>query len=226
MSEVATFLSALRSAESGSAEGNYGQVTGRVRGVRLVGAYGIPSDEWSQLAADAGLSGARWRDPRAQDLVMSRTIEALYQKYGDWRYVAVAWKAGERVADAVWSDPSLLKRKELAPVKDYMSQVMRHAGEHIQMRNPTQPDGTPVDARRFQPTTAGLQPTDTAPPTQKTPGDALRGILRAMKTRQMAQVDSQLSSEPAGDEPEQPGVPEEPEPQQQPGLMRRVMGLG
>ena len=206
MSEDLTFAAAIRAAESGSSEGNYQQVKGKVRSARLIGAYGIPGDEWSQMAADVGLEGARWTDPRAQDLVARRVFDTLYRKYGDWRMVAVAWKAGEAVAARVAQDPSLLNEPSLKPVKDYVGQVMRAARDDIEMNQPQMPDGSPVDSGRFQPTMRGLEPTMARP--QRNAEETLRGVLTGMRDRLRARVEAEEPEEPVEPtaEPEQQGM--------------------
>lgn len=203
MSEDLTFAAAVRAAESGSPKGNYEQIKGHVRGTRLLGAYGIPGDEWSQMAADMGLEGARWNDPRAQDLVAKRYFDTLYRKYGDWRLVAVAWKAGENFADALTQNPSILNEPDYKPLKDYVGQVMRAAREDIEMNQPELPDGSPVEAGRFQPTLRGLEPTQS--PTRNAE-DSLRKILTGMRDRvrsraQAAEEQVEPEAEPQQQEP-------------------------
>jgi hypothetical protein len=183
VAEKTTFARALKMAESGSFEGDYGKVQGLVRGsARLLGAYAFPSDQWNQMAEDAGVPGARWRDQRAQDYVAKRTFDRLYAKYGDWRLVATAWKAGEEVADAIAADPTLLSHKTLKPLRGFIEQVMKYAKEDVGVNRPTRPDGTPVPVEMFPTDTASLSPSQQfgGPPTSA-PGEALRQRLRAMR---------------------------------------------
>lgn len=191
MAERDTFATAIKMAESGSSEGNYTQIKGLVRDGRIVGAYGFPSDQWRELAADVGLEGARWSDPKVQDIVARRTFDLLYRKYGDWRLVAVAWKAGEEVADAVAAEPRLLDDDSLKPVKDYVRQVMGFARKDIEVHSPVGPDGQPIDQRRFQPSMRGLGSESVTAPTQKSAEEALRGVLRGMRDRVRAQTPAQ-----------------------------------
>lgn len=209
MAEKHTLANAIKMAESGNSEGDYTKVGGLVRGARLIGAYQFPSDQWDQMAADVGLPGARWRDPRAQDLVARRTLDLLYQKYGDWRLVAVAWKAGEEIADLVAQDARLLDTEQLKPVKDYMRQVMEHARSDIEVNKPAQPDGTPIAPQRFQPTTQGL-----AREPRSSAEDTMRGILQGMRDRVRAQT------------PAQPEETAEAVEAEKPGLVDRMMGRG
>ena len=185
--ESDVFARGIRMAETGTAEGSYQRVSGLVRGSnRLLGAYAIASDDWSALASDAGMEGARWKDPKAQDLVAKRTFERLYDRYGDWRLVAVAWKAGEKIADAVANDPTILEHKKLAPVKSYARQVMKHAGKNLKVTKPTFRDGTPIPVESFPSETDGLVPAGQDEPVapQDAAEQALREMLVAMRERE------------------------------------------
>lgn len=187
MAELSTFAQAVRKAETGSFAGNYAAVRGRIRkNARLLGAYGVASDEWPRLAAEAGYSGARWQDPRAQDAVVQATFDALHAKYHDWRLVAIAWKAGEAVADMVAANPGLLKAPELREVREYAAGVMRAANESTEA---VIPDGVGEPAprsSRFPVSMQNLMPADglevQRPPTPAR--EALTGMLRAMRNRQ------------------------------------------
>ena len=128
---VDIFASAVRRVESSSPDGDYNQRKGMIRGVRIVGAYGIAEDDWPSMAAEAGIPGARWQDARAQDMAARATFERLYRKYGDWRWVASAWKAGEQKTDVLFSDPGLIEFPELIPVKSYVDAIMTNAREAI-----------------------------------------------------------------------------------------------
>lgn len=186
MSEKTTFARAVKMAESGSFDGNYGAVRGLVRGsARLLGAYGVASDEWSQIAEDAGLPGARWRDPKAQDVVAQATFDRLYAKYGDWRLVAVAWKGGEALADAVAVDPRIIEDRALAPLKGYASQVMRYASEDIKVNQPRNRDGSAISANRF-PISTDLAPADQVGVNTgvRTAEDSLREMLTMARNAQ------------------------------------------
>lgn len=199
MAEGPTFARAIKRAETGSFEGNYKSARVGQRPGRIIGAYGIASEFWDALAAQAGLEGANWRDPAAQDAVAESAFKALYEKYGDWRLVAIAWKAGEAVADAVAANPALLKDQRLVSVKEYAQKVMRFASEVVGTDQPTSPDGTPVRKKAFPinmdfalPAPVEGEESGTVAPqtvaTQAPPSaaHALTGMLRAMKKRQLS----------------------------------------
>ena len=204
MSKDLSFTEAVRLAESGQFEGNYQAVQGSIRGTaRLLGAYGIPSDEWETLSADAGIPGARWQDPKAQDRVAKAAFDALFAKYGDWRLVAVAWKAGEEMADRVAADPSLLGNEKLRGLKAYVEDLMSKANESLVINRPTV-DGEElqgVEEEPFSSTVSDMTPNDgmQRPQGQSAPRDALTGLLRGMRDRQRG-VDSRESNVEGGGE--------------------------
>ncbi len=107
MDTLNDFATAVRVAEHGTDEKKhylfYGDWLPRA-GTRLLGAYKIPAKQWAQLSAQAGVAGADWRDPNAQDVVAKEHFARLYNRYQSWEPVAVAWKAGEDLADAMVSN--------------------------------------------------------------------------------------------------------------------------
>lgn len=208
---LANFARAIKYAESGSYEGDYQAMRDVVRGqARKIGAYGIASDEWQRLAEEAGLKGARWTDGRAQDAVARAAFAALYEKYGDWRLVAVAWKAGETIADIVAANATALSLAQLKPVKNYTDKVMKlyaedpmDNGEEPPMlrRQPVPKQAKPVpkqakplpDKRKTPPdgNYAAAPTPDQATESLAGPGmyaaqsvETVRGMLTAMRNRQ------------------------------------------
>ena len=113
--EIELFMASIRALESGNGDpkGKYSAVgvyTGRMG--RALGAYQIMSANWPNWAAQAGLPGADWRDPKAQDAVARYKMMQYYRNYGRWDAVAVAWFAGPgRVRD-------FLAGKNLSGTKD------------------------------------------------------------------------------------------------------------
>lgn len=93
--QLETFMAAIRRLESGSFSGKYtalGPIT--KDGSRARGAYQIMSKYWDGWAAQAGIPGADWRDPAAQDRVARHRMGKLYETFGSWELVAIAWFAG------------------------------------------------------------------------------------------------------------------------------------
>jgi hypothetical protein len=95
---------AIKLSQTGTADDrmDYTKVTGQAGGVPLLGPYSIRSDEWAEMAANAGIEGARWQDGGAQEAVMSYQLTRLYNQYGGrWDGVALAWRAGEEAAELI-----------------------------------------------------------------------------------------------------------------------------
>ena len=102
--ELEAFMGSMRVTQTGTGETKdlYERVTGRVGETPLLGPYGIRSDEWEALAGQSGLQGARWQDKQAQTAVVEQQLTRLYNQFeGRWDLVAVAWQAGEGVADRI-----------------------------------------------------------------------------------------------------------------------------
>lgn len=100
--ELEAFMSSIRMAQTGTPDAPmFERVTGRSGTARLLGPYGIRSDEWEELSAVTGIKGAPWQDKYAQEAVVRHQLTRLYNQYGKWDVVAVAWRAGEDVANRV-----------------------------------------------------------------------------------------------------------------------------
>ncbi len=52
------------------------------------------SRNWDSWASQAGIAGADWRDPAAQDHVARYKMLQYFQTYGNWDLVAIAWFGG------------------------------------------------------------------------------------------------------------------------------------
>lgn len=89
------FLLSIRKVEGGQ----YGEVRDPEEGVRPFGAYGMLVENWDAWAAGAGLAGHDKFDPAAQDYVASYWAQKLFQRYGDWDMVAMAWFSGAEQTD-------------------------------------------------------------------------------------------------------------------------------
>ena len=97
--QIDTFMASIRLLESGSYDGNYG-ATGAYTGPlgRGLGAYQIMEGNWNSWSAEAGMPGANWRDPAAQDAVARFKMGQYYNQFGTWDLAAVAWFAGPGAA--------------------------------------------------------------------------------------------------------------------------------
>ena len=92
------FLASIRFVETGSYEGDYSLVGTAVGGSRPLGAYQILDRYWASWAHQAGIPGADWRDPVAQDRVASTRAKLYFDAYGSWDLAAVAWLGGTESA--------------------------------------------------------------------------------------------------------------------------------
>ncbi len=102
------YLSALRQRES---SGNYQVLhavsiiedlaTGKPIKVQGLGAYGILDINWNKWAKQAGVEGADWHDPVAQDTVAKFKVQEYFNKYNSWDAVSVAWFAGPGKANTL-----------------------------------------------------------------------------------------------------------------------------
>ena len=89
--QIDSFMASIRTIESG---GRYTVLGPQTRYGRPRGAYQILDSNWAAWAKEAGIAGADWRDPRAQDRVARYKMLQYYRAYGSWDAVAVAWFAG------------------------------------------------------------------------------------------------------------------------------------
>lgn len=87
------FMNAIGTLESGNNYGAIGPHTGSRYG-RARGRYQIMETIWPAWAREAGIGGADWRDPAAQDRVAKYKMSQYYRQFGSWDLVAVAWFAG------------------------------------------------------------------------------------------------------------------------------------
>lgn len=193
--DLATFMAATRRLESGSFQGNYG-AQGRVipSGNRALGAYQIMSHIWDGWAVNAGIAGANWRDPAAQDRVARYQMKKYYDQYQNWELVAVAWYAGGSRATSVLNRyGSNATNAEIANVvgssiADYANKVVnRYAAEA-----PNSEWGIEQGLQPLGSDSVGMETPDTTPatggdneqllnnPAAVTAGHVMRSVLTQM----------------------------------------------
>lgn len=89
------FLATIRGTESR----DYGTTGDVEEGVTPFGAYGMLVENWDSWSAAAGVGGHNKYDSDAQDYVAAYWATKLFQRYGDWDMVAMAWFAGVEQTD-------------------------------------------------------------------------------------------------------------------------------
>ena len=98
MMALEALLATIRLLESGSFEGDYNYVGKSEGGLRPRGAYGISAEQWDGWAQRAGLPGADWRDPAAQDRVAAHRASEYLDTFGRYEIAAAAWIGGTNSA--------------------------------------------------------------------------------------------------------------------------------
>lgn len=97
LDQIDQFMQSLGQLESGNNYNAVGPNTGTYGRAR--GRWQIMEKIWPAWAREAGLRGASWADPAAQDQVARYKMSQYYKRYGSWDLVAVAWFAGPGRAD-------------------------------------------------------------------------------------------------------------------------------
>lgn len=115
------FLGAIREAESG---GNY-RIYNQSGLSDASGAYQFISTTWGNYG---GYRNAADAPPEVQDEKAREMAAALYQRYGDWRLVAIAWYGGPGIADLVEQGIDPGSPKGQGRYLDYGEKIMRLMG--------------------------------------------------------------------------------------------------
>ena len=111
------FMQAIGQQES---DGNY-DLTNPDSGA--AGKFQIMPDNWSSWAQDAGLSPDAPMTPENQNLVARNKMQEYFNKFGNWRDVAIAWYDGEGAVD--WSEEAKNRPQgEYPSVNEYADSVM------------------------------------------------------------------------------------------------------
>lgn len=102
--ELQSFMRSIGKLESG---GRYHILGPQTKYGRPRGKYQILDSNWDAWAREAGIPGADWRDPSAQERVAAHKFLQYYNDYGGrWDAVAVAWFAGPGRARKWLKNPS------------------------------------------------------------------------------------------------------------------------
>lgn len=134
--EIDAFLAALRSVESTNNYNAIGPTHPQLG--RALGAYQIMEANWAAWARQAGIPGADWRDPRAQDRVARTKVTEYYDKYGDFGLVAAAWFGGPGAAQAMKAGVDLSGTRDSlgTNVPSYVARVLEGMGRNLPAATP------------------------------------------------------------------------------------------
>ena len=119
---IDNFMRALGGQESG---GNY-DATNNDAGLML-GKYQISDDNWSKWAQDAGLPADAPLTPENQERVARHKMLEYYNKFGNWRDVAIAWYGGEKAvgySEEAKNRPQYANGNEYPSINEYADSVM------------------------------------------------------------------------------------------------------
>lgn len=186
--ELGAFMAAIRKQESSD---NYGAIGPSTRYGRARGAYQILASNWDSWAAQAGLPGADWRDKDAQDRVATHQFTRLFQKYGRWDAVAVAWFAGEGRADRFIADPG-----SVAGISDGGSTIANYVRKAM--------DGMATYLGSAPLSQAGLAQIPKKTLTRKTGRDALLDVFSSLMTGKPPEAEVQGAQQVTTTEVAQP----------------------
>ena len=134
LDQLDTFAETIKLQES---SGDYNAIGPVTKYGRALGAYGIVEANWKKWAKQAGIPGADWHDPRAQDKVAKYKMTEYYNKYNSWDLVAIAWFAGPGNADIVMRNtdlqPLMLKEdaKNLPNIMTYQDVLGKSVGDYV-----------------------------------------------------------------------------------------------
>ena len=117
--------------------------TGKPVRVQGLGAYGILDINWNKWAKEAGLEGADWHDPKAQDTVARFKVQQYFNRFNSWDAVSVAWFAGPNKAKELVNNGTInfdLTDTNGQSIKDYVDEMnTKIAEEFMTMEVPIEP---------------------------------------------------------------------------------------
>lgn len=127
------FMAAIGGLESG---GDYGAVNDDTG---AAGKFQIMPENWAPWAERAGLGRGAPRTPENQEIVARHVMSEYYQRFGNWRDVAIAWFAGPGAVGAANAE----RRSDgNITVREYADRIMAAMG---------QAGGTPSGGQSFAP---------------------------------------------------------------------------
>jgi len=108
--------------------------TGKPVRVQGLGAYGILDINWKKWAKEAGIEGADWHDPKAQDTVSRFKVQQYFNRFNSWDAVSVAWFAGPNKAKDLVNNGTInfdLTDANGQSIKDYVDEMNTKIAEEL-----------------------------------------------------------------------------------------------
>lgn len=108
--------------------------TGKPVRVQGLGAYGILDINWKKWAKEAGIEGADWHDPKAQDTVARFKVQQYFNRFNSWDAVSVAWFAGPNKAKDLVNNGTInfdLTDANGQSIKDYVDEMNTKIAEEL-----------------------------------------------------------------------------------------------
>ena len=121
ISQIDAFMGAISGQESGGSSDPYNLVN-RDSGAR--GKFQFMPSTWSEYAEKAGLGANAPMTAENQEKVARYNMSRLYQEYGNWRDVAIAWYAGEGEVRHPKRNRDV-KQGKYPSINEYADSVMR-----------------------------------------------------------------------------------------------------
>jgi len=128
--------------------------TGKPVRVQGLGAYGILDINWKKWAKEAGLEGADWHDPKAQDTVAKFKVQQYFDRFNSWDAVSVAWFAGPNKAKELVNNGTInfdLTDTNGQSIKDYVDEMNTKIAEKLMTME------LPIETFQMQPIIQGPQ---------------------------------------------------------------------
>jgi hypothetical protein len=177
MKDLESAAYAIRRMESGDDYTRQQDIRANGQKDRKVGAYGLLESVWDGLAVSLGYTGARWQDPKAQDVIAKEKLSRDYKALGSWDLAVVSFRYGRAIADHFKRtgvlEPKDMENAGYKGVGKYLRDTRRGVSDperRIEGSLPTPPDGKPV---RTQP-----------PPQRKKSEDIVRSRIIGMRDQQ------------------------------------------
>lgn len=154
------------------------------KGKTTIGPYRIPVEQWDELATIAGIPGVPWYDRHAQTVVVRQQLTRLYNQYdGRWDVTAIAWEAGENVANRIAEGESI----EQVVAGDGATQLSQYVAAVAPAGETEMPDMSAQAITGSPLPNASMRMDQPAPPKKSTTADdAIASVLTTLRDKQIA----------------------------------------